>query len=489
MGLVALATAAAACLDTNTLDSPEAPAGAKSALIVRTCGAVSKVEAYDLPLPTAVHVETCESVLDYWIGYLPEPLSALQIESGPQDPRGCESSGLICCREVPLPRPPKGWLHRAQFAEGRLDVATRFDDADEWPGELSTFVLARECSCPAKVPRVDAISLPEARVRIAKLAGERLLVLTTSHSSESAPPESRLYETTLSELMNAGFPETPFATIDEHLPSQIVALEDGRYFLGLNFERGHILAGRVGEAPSLLSNPYESPDRESRLIALRPGPDAEPQVATLGRFRGPAFDLYAARGWMTFSRPDLPRGTCTDRFYREQRESIAWVDEDRLLVMPAAQDYRQRVTTTATNTPDGLLQWRNGEVTWLMVDRPEGDCLHGMTMTEGLGLVLHTHAPRVFRLVGETWAEIVAPEVFPPLTFESGLRAVIDLDGGLLYTRGSGVLGLIRDGLSCFEETVTNCRIEQLIRVGDVIVGACDSSGSGREAGLVIIQP
>lgn len=491
--LLAACAGLLACVEGTAVSWPAAPPGAESALFVRQCGAELSVDAFELPSAPVPFVEHCGSDSVYWLVYLDSQLAARGLRPGPQETRGCDESTFACCREVSLPEPAAGFVFRARRFQGE----TTFSEPAEsellgWPSELAALRINRECRCPSQPPRVENRPADGyGKVRIARLEGEEFLVLAIRQPGDAElTRDADLFVTTVSELRSSGFPETPFASITGSLPSDLAASLDGRYFVGQEIADGGLWQGRVGEPPERVELPGDDPRSGPRLVALRPGSGVEPELAITARARPEALVLYKAGAFSTYGRASDMVGRCRDSG-RGQRAALVWRDEDELVAMPAEarEEWRVGQPDTSTNTPDGLWRLRDGQIRWERLPKPEGECLTGLFWTETFGLLATTYRPRILRLDERGWTELVQPEDFPPLALAGELRSLVDWDGGLLYARGTGLIGFHSGDAHCFEERATLGRVEQLVRIGEVIVGAEDGANSRMSGGLVLITP
>lgn len=490
-----------ACVDGTGVPWPAPPAGAESALWIRRCGETLEAHAYDLPAPSWALVERCAEESTYWLAYLERSLSAYRLRPGPLETRGCQESALPCCRSVALPASLPGQVFESKRSEGD----TAFFRADEvaagaWPAALSELRVNRDCSCPTSPPLVlNRPARGYRRVRFARLEGESLLVLGLRHRRDMMPSElAELFLTTVSKLEAEGFPreDQRFAEIAGSTPSIVVATKDGRYFVGQEAwvptattgVPGPLLRGRVGEAPTPVAFPDAEGRRESRLIALRPGTEDEPELAVLAATR--PFEVATLRGeeWTLRGEASLMTDTCRAPF-RTQEEALVWRSEDELWALPRAArpEWRQDSIDDPVDTPDGFWRIEAGRVRWERPPRPEGECWSGIYPTETWGPLLATHKPRLLRLGAQGWEAFIAPEAFPPITFEGELQSLLETSGGLLYGRATGLIGLISDGDHCFEVAATQGKLRQLVRVGDWIVGAEDASSAQTDAAMVLI--
>lgn len=498
--LVAVSLCLTACVEGIAAPWPAAPVEAESAIWVRRCADEVQVWAFELPARPPPFVENCELDLTYWLAYLPGSLASYRLRPGLLETKGCEQSALTCCRPAELPEALPGQIYESRRSEGDSAFFPTSEPLDPaWPSEFSDVRVNRGCSCPRALPQVlNRPAVGYRRVRFAPLAGEELLVLAVGPLAT----QSDLFLTTVSKLETEGFPgeSERFAEIVGSLPSSVVALPDGRYFLGqeawVNTSTssrsipGPLLHGRVGQAPVPVPFADAEDRRETRLIALRPGTEDEPELAALALTR--PFELLSLRGntWTSFGDASSMSGVCRGPL-DTQEQALVWRDEHEVLAMPgsARKEWRMGEHDDQVNTPDGLWRMRDGVIRWERPPRPESECWSGLYQTETWGPLLATHRPRLLRLGNAGWEDFIPPERFPQIRFDGELQYLLETDGFILYTRATGLVGLLSEEDHCFEAQRTMGRLRQLIRVGGKIVGAEDAPSGTGHAAMVLIDP
>ena len=481
------------CFDGGvTVGWPVPPAGAQSAIFVRECGAEKTVEAFDLPGQPQVLIERCVGTWTHWLAFYPNTLAELRITPGLQDPAGCPALTKGCCRSEAIPDPAKDGLYYAPLSEG-ISALVRYEggDSEGWPSGLDTLVVGRGCDCPTEPVRVTLTRLDASRiVRVAHLTGEELLVLASSHYVSGQRARCELYHTDLAELRRSTVLRDAFATFEGFDCASLAAFADGRYFIGLGGGEGRVLTGTVGAAPVAIEHPDGAavPLRETQSLALRPGSEAEPEIATVGRYRAAEFETYRGGQWVEHGDADAMRGTCTDPFNRDQGSGIGWLNEEELYVLPPALPRNMQQLEPRVSQPDGLWRLKGGELTWLNVPHDPEDCLRSLVLSSEHGPHVSTYGANVFALREDGWRQVLSVADLAPFPFESFLRALLPVEGGLLYARGDGVLGLYVDPNRCFEQVVANIRFAQILRVGPVFVASGDAVDAQRSGGIAIIE-